>query len=174
MAGVHIEFELEFNSGDTEAVATQAGTAERVAVDDPPPEKCLNPYHVGPNFETNRFDLSTDGHLMVAQIVTMVDEAPCVRDERGTTCAGTDAAFAVEGHTDERDSYLPGGNEMLSQHRAEAVAVLLRSLGAAQHSIKGFAALYPAPAPIPDHRTDAERWHDDRRVTLRLWCPPGG
>ena len=160
---------LDFATDPSRSSRTQAGLAETVPVNDDE-EACLGSHHQGPTFETNRADLADAGLQAVAQFVGEVRNAPCILGDAGRTCIADEAAVELAGHTDERLTSRIGGNELLSLHRAQALESIFVSYGIPVRSVVGMAATQPAPAPVPDTRSEEERWRSDRRVTIRLWC----
>lgn len=158
----------EINPAEVRATGTglavgSAAAAEPVSLD------CVGSHHVGPHVDTDSSELTDGERQIVADLQTGVDAPVCVFDEGGLRCAGKNVGFEISGHADERVS-TSIGNQALSEHRAQAVAGELQARGAMVALVEGVGASEPAPTPAPDHRTNAQRWKEDRRATVRLTC----
>ncbi|MCP3988822.1 MAG: OmpA family protein [Actinomycetia bacterium] len=131
------------------------------------------PLHLtrGPSFGPNQVGLNPAGEEVLTAAMTELIEMSCLTDPIGRTCRGLRAEISVEGHTDDLPSSRHGGNQQLSHDRARSVADWLSAAGFTIRSVDGLGSSQPAPAPGPDTRDAAERRRDDRRVSLRAWCP---
>ncbi len=167
---VIVDFDLHVRASQDSA---DQGLADVSVSDLPVP--CFDPATVPdfgaiPGFVTNRTELPTAGDEAVAQVLASVRLASCLIDGDLTRCLSEDVVFDVKGHADERASYRPGGNAALSLGRAESAAEVLRNAEATVGMVVGLADTEPSPAPIPDQRTNEERWADDRRVVIVPGC----
>lgn len=150
-------------------VENQSGRT-RVNAGDLPVTPCVGPEHVGPHFDSGQTTITPGGRARLASLVGQLDQAQCARAGNGSVCTSDTVQIIVRGHTDEHPSTNPS-NQELSQQRANAAAAELEALGVTVGATMGMADTDPAPPPNPDHRSNTERWADDRRVTLELWCP---
>jgi outer membrane protein OmpA-like peptidoglycan-associated protein len=125
----------------------------------------------GPWFGPNQVKLDARGETVLMTTMATLIEMGCITDPDGRSCGGPQAEIAVEGHSDELPSSHPGGNQQVSHDRARSVADWLTAAGFTIRSVEGLGASQPAPGPDPDTRSPAQRQADDRRVTLRAWCP---
>lgn len=135
------------------------------------PGSCLPFLGIGPTFGPNQVEPDAAGEAVLMTTMATLIELGCLTDPSGRTCGGIQAEISVEGHSDETPSSRYGGNQQLSYDRARSVADWLTAAGFTIRSVDGLGTSQPAPAPDPDTRSAVQRRADDRRVTLRAWCP---
>ena len=169
-----IELDLQLRAGrEPTTVQADRGLAYVSIGDAPPP--CFDPATVPgfgrvPDFVTDRVDLPPDGAYVVARILDSVQQEPCLVDADGRACPTQDVVYDIRGHADDRVSHQPGGNDALSLGRAQSVADLLWVSRVTVGTIEGLGDKEPAEAPVPDQRSNEERWADDRRVVITPRC----
>ncbi len=145
------------------------GDAYPMSGDDP--GSCPPHRSEGLTFEPNQMDVASNGEEVLMTMMTELMKTSCLTDPTGRSCHGLQAEISVEGHSDDLPSSRRGGNQQLSYSRAQSVANWLSSAGFIIRSVDGLGSSQPAPAPSPDSRSAVERRRDDRRVSLRAWCP---
>ena len=121
-------------------------------------------------FDSDSSSLSEDAVTTLAALAVAISAAECVHDGAGVACPPAAAVVDVDGHADERPTARAGGNDALALERAGATGDTLARIGARVGAVRGWGASVPATGPVPDHRSDEQRWRDDRRVTMTLRC----
>lgn len=110
-------------------------------------------------FSTASADLTAEGKSVLARVAKILSEADA-------------PVITVEGHADDRPivrpesrKHWPGGNQQLSEARAQAVADFLAAQGVAKEKLR--TAGYGSSRPLAVGKTEAAR-RQNRRVEITL------
>ncbi len=152
---------------DTGQAVVESATSSTV------PRHCVAAEHLVGGFAPTVSELGPTQEAAIAAAVEAAAGADCVSGEAERVCAGGVVASVV-GHADADPSGRVGGNQALSEARAQAVARAMTARGVVVVHHEGRAANDPAPGPEPDDRTRSEQLADDRRVVIEFHCAHRG